>query len=164
MRLQVPSLDAPYCTTATQCRTRDSFTTRTEGPVRRTQRYPATILFRDIVGCVQYQAIASQPSPRLLQDDEQCPSIVVPITTLDPEPFELVREIPVVVTPDEDGYLATFSDADICMTGDTKEEAVENLRLFLVDIFDDLEAQESCLGPHPKRQLAVLRDFIHRRS
>ena len=88
---------------------------------------------------------------------------VVPITTLEPELFDLIREIPVVVSPDEDGYLATFSDANIGMTGDTREEAVANLRLLLVDMFEDLEVQESRLGPHPQRQLATLRAFIHRR-
>ena len=64
----------------------------------------------------------------------------------------------------EDGYLATFFDANIGITGDTREEAVANLRLLLVDMFDDFETQESQLGPEPERQLAVLRVFIRRQQ
>ena len=60
--------------------------------------------------------------------------------------------------------MATFFDASIGMTGDTREEAVANLRLLLVDMFDDFETQESQLGPEPERQLAVLRTFIRRQQ
>jgi predicted DNA-binding antitoxin AbrB/MazE fold protein len=91
-------------------------------------------------------------------------SVVVPITTLEPEPFDLARDIPVVVRPTDDGYLATFFDANIGMTGDTREEAVANLRLLLVDVFDELEKEEGQLGPKLVRQLAVLRSFMKRRA
>lgn len=94
--------------------------------------------------------------------DEQ--SMIVPITTLEPEPFDLLQHIPVVVQPTDDGYLATFFDADIGMTGDTKEEAVANLRLLLADVFEKLEREEALLGPHLVRQLAVLRKFMKRRG
>jgi hypothetical protein len=50
------------------------------------------------------------------------------------------------------------------MTGDTREEAVANLRLLLVDVFDELESDEGLLGPNLVRQLAVLRSFIKRRA
>lgn len=91
-------------------------------------------------------------------------SVVVPIRTLEPEPFDLARDIPAVVQPTDDGYLATFFDANIGMTGDTKEEAVANLKLLLVDVFDDLEKEERQLGPKLVRQLAVLRSFMKRRA
>jgi hypothetical protein len=91
-------------------------------------------------------------------------SVVVPITTLEPEPFDLARDIPVVVQPTDDGFLATFFDANIGMTGDTKEEAVANLRLLLVDVFDELEKEEGQLGPDLVRQVAVLRSFMKRRA
>ena len=91
-------------------------------------------------------------------------SVAVPITTLEPEPFDLARDIPVVVRPTNDGYLATFFDANIGMIGDTREEAVANLRLLLVDVFDELEKEEGQLGPTLVRQLAVLRSFMKRRT
>ena len=34
----------------------------------------------------------------------QANSVVVPITTLEPEPFDLARDIPVVVQPTDDGF------------------------------------------------------------
>ncbi len=91
-------------------------------------------------------------------------AINVPITTLAPDPFELTRDIPVVVQPADDGYIATFYDANISMCGDTKEESVANLRLLLVDVFDELEKEEAQLGPALVRQLAVLRRFIRRQT
>ena len=39
-------------------------------------------------------------------------AVVVPITTLEPEPIDLTRDIPIVVRPTDDGYLATFFDAN----------------------------------------------------
>jgi len=90
--------------------------------------------------------------------------IVVPITTLAPEPVAVLREIPVVVRPTEDGYLATLFDANIGMTGDTQEGAVENLKALLVDVFEQLEREENQLGPGPQRQLATLRSFIKRQD
>ena len=52
------------------------------------------------------------------------------------------------------------------MKGDTREEAVANLRLLLVDVFDELEEEEEedQLGPKLVRQLAVLRSFMKRRA
>ncbi len=94
----------------------------------------------------------------------EVPSVVVPIATLEPEPFELLRTIPVVVQPTADGYLATFFDANIGITGDTMEESVANLRVLLVDVFEELEREETELGPQLVRQLAVLRGFMKRHA
>jgi hypothetical protein len=91
-------------------------------------------------------------------------SVVIPVTTLAPEPVTVLREIPVVVRPTEDGYQATLFDANIGMTGDTQEEAVENLKVLLVDVFEDLERDEDRLGPGPQRQLSVLTTFLKRRE
>src|ERR1700757_5007489 len=49
---------------------------------------------------------------------------LVPVTTLDPEPFELAREIQVVVQPDDDSFVATFFDANINASGETQQDAV----------------------------------------
>jgi len=91
-------------------------------------------------------------------------SLIVPVMTLDPEPFQLLREMQFVVRPTDDGYLATLFDANLGMTGDTREEAVANLKVLIVDIFDQLEQNEDKLGPEPARQIAVLRSFMRRRQ
>jgi hypothetical protein len=120
---------------------------------------------------VESQVVGVEEDQTCDQPDWRClvgkpgdvPSVVVPITTLEPEPFDLLRSIPVVVQPTVDGYLATFFDANIGITGDTREESVANLRLLLVDVFEELEREEAQLGPQLVRQLAVLRGFMARR-
>ena len=95
---------------------------------------------------------------------EQSGPIAVLVRTLAPEPYELLQEIPVVVQPTEDGFLATFFDASLGMSGDTAEEAVDNLKALVVDVFESLLRDEGRLGPQPIRQLAVLRAFLRRRD
>mgnify|MGYP001581627087 FL=1 len=90
-------------------------------------------------------------------------AIVVPITTLAPEPFVLLRDVPAVVHSVGDSFVARFFDANIGTSGDTQQEAVTNLKSLMMDIFEDLEAEQpERLGPEPSRQLAVLRAFIRR--
>jgi predicted RNase H-like HicB family nuclease len=90
-------------------------------------------------------------------------TIVIPIATLAPEPYELVRAIPVVVQPAGGEFIASFFDANISTAGDTQEEAVANLRSLLLDMFEYLESEPpEALGPEPTRQLGVLRAFLTR--
>ena len=90
---------------------------------------------------------------------------VVPITTLAPEPYEILRDIPAVVEPAGDGFIATFFDGNISTSGDTEVEAVSNLRSLILDIFEYLDGEPAgSLGPEPARQLAVLRVFFKRAS
>lgn len=91
--------------------------------------------------------------------------VVLPIPTLAPEPYQIVRDIPAAVEPAGDGFIATFFDANISTSGDTEEEAVSNLRSLILDTFEYLDSETSdSLGPEPTRQLAVLRVFLRRTS
>ena len=86
---------------------------------------------------------------------------MIPITTLAPEPYRILRDIPAIVEPTTDGFIATFSDANISASGDTPEEAVSNLRSLILDTFEYLVSEPpDSLGPEPARQLAVLRAFL----
>lgn len=88
-------------------------------------------------------------------------STIVPITTLHPAPFELVRDIHIVVQPSGDDFIASFFDANVNASGDTQQEAVANLKDIMLSMFRRFSAEpEDKLGPEPKRQLAVLRQFI----
>lgn len=90
-------------------------------------------------------------------------SVIVPITTLGDGPYQLARDLPIVVQPVDDAYTATFFDANVGMSGDTQEEAVENLKAYMVDLFEDLDSEvPGGLGPGPARQLAALRAVIRR--
>ena len=92
------------------------------------------------------------------------PIVVVPITTLDPDPYELLRPIQAVVQGVDTGFIATFFDANINASGDTQTEAVMNLRSLLVDLFEELIALGAkALGPVPTQQLSILRSFIQKR-
>ena len=94
----------------------------------------------------------------------QTPSIIVPISTLAPTPYTLIRDIPCLVQPADSGFVATFFDANISASGDTQQEALENLKALLVDIYDDLVSEpDEKLGPEPKRQLEVLKTLIRKR-
>jgi len=89
--------------------------------------------------------------------------VVVPITTFAPEPYELVRDIPVVVTPCGDCFTASFMDANIGASGDTQQEAFDNLRELLLDLYDSLaNTPDEELGPGPWRQKCVLAQFVIR--
>jgi hypothetical protein len=90
-------------------------------------------------------------------------AFTVAIETLAPEPFVLKRPLPVVVRPSDGEFIATYFDANLGMTGGTPEEAVEGLKMVIVDVFDSYESNEPRLGPGPARQLAVLRESIERR-
>lgn len=107
---------------------------------------------------------AKGPSGQALPAPVPPPYIHVPIQTLAPEPYRLLREMTAVVQREEDGhYTAFFFDANIGSSGDTQAEAVSNLKSILLDVFDDLEEENpSRLSTGTKRQLSVLREFIER--
>jgi hypothetical protein len=92
-------------------------------------------------------------------------SFVVPITTLTPKPFDLLKEIKVVLQPSGDEFVASFFDANVNASGCNETDAVDNLKEMLVSRFDYLESlPRKKIGPGPAKQLAVLRCFIRRRS
>ena len=92
---------------------------------------------------------------------EEGRTVRVPIQTLAPEPYSLLKPFEVVVRKCEDDFVATFYDANLSASGDTAIEAVTNLKDIIVttlEIFEELG--ESRLGPEPKRQLQILKSFI----
>jgi predicted RNase H-like HicB family nuclease len=83
------------------------------------------------------------------------------ISTFAPEPFGVRKQIPVVIQPFDDEFIASFFDANINAQGSNETEALENLKDVMLGVFEHLSAQRSNrLGPEPKRQLAVLQEFI----
>jgi hypothetical protein len=90
-------------------------------------------------------------------------SIIVPISSLDPEPFELCKEIMVIVQPDHDSFVATYFDANINASGNTQVDAVANLKDMMIALFVSLE-NEPKLAKGPARQLAILRQLVRKKG
>jgi hypothetical protein len=89
----------------------------------------------------------------------------VPIQSLAPEPYEVVRRIDALVRRSGDSFVASFADANIGASGDTFEEALENLKDMLVVSCEMLYSlSDERLGPEPQHQKAVLREFIRQRE
>ncbi len=100
-----------------------------------------------------------------LKAAELGPGLQVPVTTFVPEPYDVRKTIIVTIRPDETGFVASFFDANIHASGDIEEEALRNLKSLILDVFDSLCAEPTGkLGPEPKRQLKVLREFLATRS
>ena len=96
--------------------------------------------------------------------EKENPTIAVPISTLAPEPFELVGSIFAVIQESKDGFTASFLDANLGASGETKVEALEGLKDRIVTTFERLEGKtDDQLGPGPLRQKRVLTSLIRRR-
>jgi predicted RNase H-like HicB family nuclease len=91
-------------------------------------------------------------------------TIVIPITTFAPEPYDLTREVQVLVRSDDDSYVATLVDGNINASGETVPEAVANLKDMMIILFERLGKERGeILGKYPTRQLAVLRELMQRK-
>ncbi len=89
---------------------------------------------------------------------------IVPINTFAPEPYELLKSFNVTVQPTEDDFEVGWYDANIHTGGQNEEEAVSNLKSLILDLFDSFSREPSeKLGPEPKRQLLVMKQFIRKR-
>jgi hypothetical protein len=74
---------------------------------------------------------------------------------------------PIRITYDEIGdaeVQALFADADMAVSGISRQDAFQALTEEILAAFDDWSADESKLGPGPKQQLAVLRRYLGKGS
>jgi predicted RNase H-like HicB family nuclease len=89
-------------------------------------------------------------------------AVCIPISTFAPEPFEIIRDFSVVVQPEEESFVATLFDANISSSGETREEAVANVKDLILMIFRGLEDDVE-LGPAMIRQKHALMSLIRRK-
>ena len=83
------------------------------------------------------------------------------ISSLPGEPYTLLRPIPVKIEQvEQDDFLARFEEANIGMSGETAQEALQNLLIDVLDAFELFCKEETNLGPEPTCQLRVLRRYI----
>jgi hypothetical protein len=87
--------------------------------------------------------------------------LTIPLASLAPAPYRLKKPFSVVLAPYGDEYTATFYDADLSATGETKAEAIELLKDALVSSYELLaDHGEDQLGPAMQKEWAVLQEFI----
>ena len=99
-----------------------------------------------------------------VSDLEQTAPVTVPIETLAPEPYEVLKPFHAVIHAQDDEYLASFFDANVNASGATHEEALFNLKDTIVAVFKLLsEHDPSRLGRGPARQLQVLKEFLRKK-
>jgi hypothetical protein len=90
-------------------------------------------------------------------------SFLVPIETLEPEPYEIMRPFTAVVMEAEGGFEASNFDLGIYASGDTEEEAIANWKETLIDTVDRLnELPDTRLGKGPLRQKNLLDKLVRK--
>ncbi len=91
-------------------------------------------------------------------------TILIPITTFAPEPYDLIREVQVLVLRDDDSFVASLVDANINASGETVPEAIANLKDMMIILFERLSKEPAeILGTWPTRQLSVLLELMRRK-
>ena len=92
---------------------------------------------------------------------EQASPLLVPIESLSPEPYKVIKPFNVIVRFQDDQYISSFFDANISTSGDTQEEAVLNLKDLIVTMYDMLnDMDDGQLGIEPMRQKILLNEYI----
>ncbi len=77
------------------------------------------------------------------------------------EPYRLLKSILVRIQLIGEGdFLASFDEANLAMSGDTAQEALQNLAAHVLDVFELLSEEEGALGPGPTEQLRILRTYL----
>lgn len=90
-------------------------------------------------------------------------SFASPIVTFAPEPFKLSTPLSVVLTPVENGYIASFPEANLGSSGETMHEAIENLKDLILTVYREFESMDDeSLGPAILKQKTILFDLIQR--
>jgi hypothetical protein len=149
-----------------------AYTFPTANPTERTERLMREAFFHQFTLQSQEQHVIAriaslerelqQLKGRMLSYAAQLrSSYEVTITTLTPEPYRLLRDVPVVIEATDPDFVATFLDAGISASGDSAEDAVNNLKDLMIqkfEIFSQMAPDK--LGKGPKQQWAVLRTVM----
>lgn len=82
------------------------------------------------------------------------------IASVEDDGYVLLKPIVVSYERTNNGYIASFREANIAIVGTSKFDARQALEVEILDAFDDWTANESALGPGPKQQLSVLKTYL----
>lgn len=91
-----------------------------------------------------------------LERDEK---FTVPVDEFQLDGFRCKKFVAVVECADSEHYIATFKDAEISYSGDSVTEALQELKIEIVEQYK-LLISENNLGPFMNRQLQILEKFL----
>ena len=87
----------------------------------------------------------------------------VTITDL-PEPCIVKKPFDVFIRHNYDQFVASYHEGGVHASGDTRDEAIENLKDMMAGTFEILSGKPShMLGAALKRQLKVMREHIEQK-
>ena len=83
------------------------------------------------------------------------------VDTFAPEPYRVKSPFTVVFACEGDEFIASWLDANLHASGETQEQAFNDLKAMVLDTFDRLEELgDDELGPGPRQQKRILRSHI----
>jgi predicted RNase H-like HicB family nuclease len=86
---------------------------------------------------------------------------VIPVQSLAPEPYGIRKPLQVSISTCHGEFIASFPDAHISASGESFPEALDNFKDVMLTTFQLLSNENTRkLGKIPRRQLAVLREFL----
>jgi hypothetical protein len=87
-------------------------------------------------------------------------SVVVRVQTLQPNTFRARRPLDVLVESDGPGFAAQLLDVKLSAKGDTRQEAVMNLRALMVETYRDLVRTDRERWPEELQAKSALLDLL----
>jgi hypothetical protein len=88
-------------------------------------------------------------------------TVCIPLRSFAPERFDVATPIDIVISPEEDGFQASFLDGNLHAYGETKEEALSNIKSAILDTYQRLrELPDARLGRSLLRQKQVLNHHL----
>jgi hypothetical protein len=125
--------------------------------------YMQTVLERTENRRLDQLEVALRTLTRNVSELESRTVTAVHVDSFAPEPFEVLKEVKVIVEGANEEFTATSFDAGVSASGCTALEAFENLKDLLISRFDLYSSlPEENLGKGPRHTISVLRQFMRR--
>jgi hypothetical protein len=86
--------------------------------------------------------------------------VVLRVQTLHPNTFRARRPLDVLVEFDGPGFVAQLIDVQLSATGDSRQEAVMNLRALMVETYRDLVRTDRERWPEELQAKSALLDLV----
>jgi hypothetical protein len=78
--------------------------------------------------------------------------------------FELTTPLQIVLEEDEEETVARIPELNLYASGDTDNEAINELKQEVIKLYEELESSDKKLGPLPKSWLLTLRKLIVKKN